>query len=103
MNWAMWLRDELKKKKIKDIFISGDFFHYRAEIAVNTIHLATDILTLWKSFNIVMLIGNHDSYYKDRIDVNSLSILNGWKNITVIEKPVQVNSFDKDILFWTKS
>jgi DNA repair exonuclease SbcCD nuclease subunit len=99
MNWATWLRDELKKKKVKDIFISGDFFHYRSEIAVNTIHLATDILTIWKSFNIVILIGNHDSYYKDRIDVNSLSILNGWKNITVIEKPEQINSFDRDILF----
>lgn len=99
INWATWLRDELKKNKIKDIFISGDFFHYRAEIAVNTIQLATDILTIWKSFNIVMIIGNHDSYYKDRIDVNSLSILKGWSNITVIETPTMSNCFGRDILF----
>jgi DNA repair exonuclease SbcCD nuclease subunit len=99
INWATWLRDALKKQKITDIFISGDFFHYRAEIAVNTIQLATDILTIWKDFNIVMIIGNHDSYYKDRIDVNSLSILKGWKNITIIETPTSTNLFGRDILF----
>ena len=99
INWATWLRDELKKHKIRDIFVSGDFFHYRAEIAVNTIQLATDILTIWKDFNIVMIIGNHDSYYKDRIDVNSLSILKGWKNITIIEKPTHVEVFGKTIQF----
>ena len=91
MEWAIWLEKNLKKKKVKDIFISGDFFHYRNEIAVNTIQFATDVLRIWKDFNIVILIGNHDSYYKDRVDVNSLSILNGWNNITVIDNHIHNN------------
>ena len=37
LNWAQWLRAELQQKGIHDIIISGDFFHYRDEIAVNTI------------------------------------------------------------------
>ena len=99
MEWAIWLEKNLKKKKVKDIFISGDFFHYRNEIAVNTIQFATDVLRIWKDFNIVILIGNHDSYYKDRVDVNSLSILNGWNNITVIDTQTKDTCFDKELLF----
>ena len=75
IEWARWLADDLRKKGITDIIISGDVFHYRHEIAVNTIHIVTQILNIWKDFNIVLLVGNHDAYYKDRSDVNSLSIL----------------------------
>ena len=99
VSWAKWLRAELRKKRITDIMISGDLFHYRDEISVNTIQVVTEILTLWKEFNIVMLVGNHDSYYKDRIDVNSLSILAGWDNITVYSKPEQIEHGSKKIMF----
>lgn len=97
IDWAKWLSKELKSKNIKDIMICGDLFHYRDEIAVNTIQVATEILKLWKDFNICILIGNHDSYYKDKVDVNSLSILSGWNNITVFDNLTTVTSFDKEI------
>ena len=74
VNWAIWLKTELQAKKVTDIIFPGDLFHYRDEIAVNTIHIVTQILNIWKDFNIVLLVGNHDAYYKDRSDVNSLSI-----------------------------
>jgi len=99
LEWARWLASELKKKNVTDIIISGDFFHYRDEIAVNTIHLATTILDTWKDFNIIMLVGNHDAYYKDRSDINSLSILSGWDNIVVIASPTLVTLFGKKIMF----
>ena len=87
INWARWLRDELLEKGIQDIIIPGDLFHYRDEIAVNTIHVVTDILRIWEKFNIVLLVGNHDAFYKDKSEINSLSILSGWSNITVVERP----------------
>ncbi len=99
IEWSRWLRDELINKDIKDIIICGDLFHYRDEIAVNTIQVVTDILEGWKEFNILVLVGNHDSYYKDRVDVNSLSILKGWSNITVVDKLTQITAFDRDLLF----
>ena len=97
--WAQWLTRELKDKDIRDIIISGDFFHYRDEIAVNTIHFVTEILDLWRDFNIIMVVGNHDAYYKDRSDVNSLSVLNGWDNITVISDPTHIKLLGKDVMF----
>lgn len=99
IQWASWLKKELIEKNIKDIIISGDLFHYRDEIAVNTIQIVTKILKMWNNFNIVLLVGNHDSYYKDRVDVNSLSILSGWNNITVFDKAEVVHAFDKKLMF----
>ena len=99
LNWARWLKEELSSKDITDIIISGDFFHYRDEIAVNTIHFVTDVLKIWKDFNIIMLVGNHDAYYKDKSDVNSLSILDGWSNITIISTPTNVKLFNKSVTF----
>ena len=28
LTWAKWLKEELEKAKIKDIFILGDLYHY---------------------------------------------------------------------------
>ena len=99
LQWGAWLRDELRVHGIKDILVCGDLFHYRDEIAVNTIHIVNELLKLWKDFNIVILAGNHDSFYKDRVDVNSLSILNGWNNITVVDTPTSVRCFNRDLMF----
>ena len=99
LEWSKWLAGELQKKEIKDIIISGDFFHYRDEIAVNTIHFVTSILNQWRDFNIIILVGNHDAWYKDRSDINSLSILSGWENIKVISDLTNVTLFGKDVAF----
>lgn len=99
LEWAEWLVVELKSNDIEDIIISGDFFHYRDEIAVNTMHFVTRVLDLWKDFNIIMLVGNHDAYYKDRSDVNSLSILHGWDNISVISELTSTTFFGKEASF----
>lgn len=98
LNWARWLRDELTDKGITDIVIPGDLFHYRDEIAVNTIHVVTEMLTIWKKFNIILLVGNHDAFYKDRAEINSLSILKGWHNITVFEQPTLCEYKDRKIM-----
>jgi DNA repair exonuclease SbcCD nuclease subunit len=99
LKWAKWLKEELNEKGIKDIFILGDLYHYRDEIAVNTIHVVNQILRMWSDFNIVILVGNHDAFYKDRSDVNSLSILDGWKNILVISEPTTYIILGKAVTF----
>ena len=98
LKWASWLKKELSAKGITDIIIPGDLFHYRDEIAVNTIHVVTEVLNIWKSFNILILVGNHDAYYKDKSDVNSLSIISGWENITVVSEPTQIECFNRKFM-----
>lgn len=99
LEWARWLKKELKGHDIQDILIMGDLFHYRDEIAVNTIHVVADVLDMWKDFNIILIVGNHDAFYKDKSDINSLSILRGWNNITVISEPTKIKAFSTEMLF----
>lgn len=98
INWARWLAGELRSKDIKDIIICGDLFHYRDEIAVTTIQVTREVLDIFSDFNIVMLPGNHDAYYKDNSNITSLSILKGWPNINVIDKQQLVRYNNRDLL-----
>jgi DNA repair exonuclease SbcCD nuclease subunit len=105
LKWAKWLSEELLSKKIKDIFILGDIFHYRDEIAVNTLHTVNEIFKIWNKFNIILLVGNHDAYYKDRSDVNSISIFDGRKNIKVVVQTTETTLLGKKCAFipWGES
>jgi len=85
LDWADWFIAELKSKKIKNIIFTGDFFHSRSEISVNTIHAAAEFLDKFKDFEVLMIPGNHDCYYKDKANVHSLSILKGYSNITIFD------------------
>lgn len=95
--WARWLKRELNSKGVSDIMICGDLFHYRDEISVNTLHVTSQLLELWEDFNVVMLVGNHDAYYKERSDVNSLTIFKNRKNVTIIDKTVTVKQNGKTL------
>ncbi len=97
--WAKWIAKELKKKKIKDIFFLGDFFHNRSEISVQTIHVAAEVLDQFRDFNIIMIVGNHDAYYKNRSDVHSLAFLKGFSNITIVDEPLKISEYGKSIEF----
>ena len=85
--WAQWYTRELKSKNIKKIIFGGDLFHYRDEINVKTLFHANTLLDLFNDFEILMIPGNHDAYYKDNVAVHSLSILSNRHNITVFDKP----------------
>ena len=99
LDWCDWFVSEITKQDIKDVLFLGDFFHHRSDISVATLHVASLILDKLNDFNIVMIVGNHDAYYKDRADVNSLSILNGRKNITVISETVTTTLFGRSFSF----
>lgn len=99
LKWSTWIAKELSDKKIKDVFFLGDFFHNRSEISVQTIHVASQILDNLSDFNIIMIVGNHDAYYKNRSDIHSLALLNGHKNLTIVDKTLTISEFDKELLF----
>jgi len=85
LDHAKWAAEQFKKNGIQDIIIPGDIFHDRNDIAVNTLHVVTDIFDVLRDFNIIITVGNHDAYYRDNSSVNSVSILRGWSNITVVD------------------
>lgn len=98
IDFAKWLDQVLVQKGIKDIVIAGDIFHNRHEIGVNTIHTAYKFFDILKNYNIVAITGNHDCYYKDKSDINSVAILNK-QNIRVIEEITTFTEQNKKITF----
>jgi DNA repair exonuclease SbcCD nuclease subunit len=99
LQWAKWLVNELQEKDINKIIFCGDFFHNRSEITVNTLHAAGELLEHFHNFELIMIAGNHDSFYKNDSRVNSISILNGRKNITVLDKPTTMQMYGKELFF----
>jgi len=99
LDWADWIVADLSSKNIRDIFFLGDFFDNRSEISVQTLHVASEILDKFKDFNMIMIVGNHDAFYKNRSDVHSLGLMNGHKNITIVHKNLTIDEFGKKMLF----
>jgi len=96
IKFGLWLRDTLKKQKVKDIVIAGDVFHNRHEIGVNTLHIASRFFDILEDFNIIALVGNHDARQKHSSDVNSISILKN-SNIHVVENMEYFNTGAKTL------
>ena len=86
LNFAEWASKKYLDAGINDIIILGDVFHNRTEISVSTLDVAKKFFDYFKDFNVYILAGNHDSFYKDNSKVNSISIFDGWNNIKIVDK-----------------
>jgi DNA repair exonuclease SbcCD nuclease subunit len=98
-DWSDWFISDLKSKKIDKILFLGDYFHSRSDISVNTLHIASDITHKFKDFQLIMLVGNHCSFLKDKADIHSLSIFKGYSNIEIVDKPKMFKFGDKNVFF----
>jgi DNA repair exonuclease SbcCD nuclease subunit len=97
LTWARWQCEEFKKHKIKDIIFCGDWHHNRSEISVNTLQVSADILDIFCDFNLILIVGNHDAYYKHRVDINSISIFKGRSNVTIVDDLTTLEAFNRKL------
>lgn len=103
LNYGNWLKQELEKQNITDLLVLGDIFNNREEIGVKTLHVTEQFFKIFSSsvspFNIILLNGNHDSYFRDNSSINSISIFKGWSNITVVDKSESIIIHNKKLTF----
>lgn len=99
LKWAEWFISDISSKGISDIVFCGDYFHARDELAVDTLSFGTKLLKLFKDFNVHLLVGNHDAYFKDSSEVNSISQYNEWENVSVYSEPFHFQHNGKNINF----
>lgn len=94
------LVEELKQRDIKDIFVLGDIFDTRQSVNVQTNNIVLKLFkdTL-KDFNVKIIVGNHDLYYTDTTEVNSLKQLNLLSNVIVYEKPETFDMYGHSMTF----
>ena len=77
MKCIHWIIEKFKSEGVDYIIFLGDLFNSRYSVNVNTLNVGISIVELLsENFEFVFLIaGNHDVYYKNTNEVNSVSFL----------------------------
>jgi DNA repair exonuclease SbcCD nuclease subunit len=103
IDYGTWLKQQLDAQGIRDLLVLGDIFNDREEIGVKTLFITEQFFKLFSDpndiYNIVLLTGNHDSYFRDNSDINSISIFKGWNNVQVVDKLETLKHHNKTMAF----
>ena len=94
---------ELEKRNITKVLHLGDTFDRRKYVNFNSLHTCRKYFfdnLQEKNMSVNMLIGNHDTFYKNTNKTNSPELLlNEYTCITPISEPSEINLEGKKILF----
>lgn len=101
LNYINWLSDKCTENKVDTIIFCGDWFDNRSEISVETLNAAYNVVTsLSQKFDIVFIIGNHDTALKNTNHINSIKYYEQIKNVWVYDKEyTQSVGYNKMLLF----
>lgn len=89
----------LEKNKIDTIVHLGDIFENRNNVNINVLNAVDKLIeNQFSKYNTYFLVGNHDSYFKTSIDVNSVKTFRKFKNITVVDDITRTKFGDKSAL-----
>ena len=91
--------DAVKKHDIKNIFFGGDLLHQRVSINVNTMNVVLKCVeAMAKHCKVWLIVGNHDTHYKNSVDVSSLNMFKHTNNVEVVNKVKAVTLNGQEVL-----
>lgn len=85
-----WIFKTALDQKIKNIVFLGDLFHDRQKIDVLTYQKTFEIFEKYLCNNdlkLVLLLGNHDLWHYQKLDVSSVNPLRNLPGIKIVNKP----------------
>lgn len=84
--------DCVKKNGIGTVIFLGDWNHTRVSTENNALNVSYKLMqALSKEAKVYAILGNHDIYMKNSLDINSLVIFNDLPNVEVVEKVTEVS------------
>ena len=94
-----------KDNNITTIVQTGDFFDTRRAIThLLLMRFRTEIMPLFDELNLIVLVGNHDIFYRESILPNApQEMFHSYKNVQVINDPTTIKINDQinfDIIPW---
>lgn len=84
----------LKENNVTDFIHLGDVYDIRKAINYKTLKKTHKFFTeiLQESgFNIHLIVGNHDSYYKSSLEINAVRELLGWTGFNIYDAPEEIS------------
>lgn len=82
---------EMRSRGVDTLIHAGDMFDNRSSIDIKVLN---EVFRLFRDdledFQIYCIVGNHDTVYKNSIEVNSVETLRGFLNVHVVSSPVMV-------------
>lgn len=85
----------LDEKGIRHVLHMGDVVDRRKFINYNTLNTMKQVFfdpLLERNAKVDILVGNHDSYFRNTIKVNSMNeLIRGYENVTVYDEPVETS------------
>jgi DNA repair exonuclease SbcCD nuclease subunit len=85
-----WVFKVARQRRISNVVFLGDLFHDRQKIDVLTYQRTFEILNRHLSggeFNLTLLLGNHDLWHNERLDVSSVNPLRTLPGVKVVDSP----------------
>lgn len=86
--YVEWFITEAKARGAETCIFMGDWSHHRASVNVASMNVSIRLLKrLNESFDQVYFItGNHDLYYRDKRDLNSVEYVRDLSNFTLVDE-----------------
>jgi len=86
--FVIWFIERAKERNIKTCVFLGDFHHVRSAINISTLNYSVSLLRkLSNAFdNIYFIIGNHDLYFRDKLEIHSFPYISEFPNIHLIDE-----------------
>ena len=95
--------DDLNERGIENLIIAGDYFDNRQQINVKTLHYgikaASDLKERYKG-RVWLLVGNHDIYHRDRLDIASTEALEPYMSVVDEEQTVLMHDHMVQMVPW---
>lgn len=89
LSFVWWMIQLAKEKGCETCLFLGDWHHQRSSLNLNTLHYTSQILKMLDDHfkQTIMLVGNHDLYYRESREVHGLRFTELYPNITLIDEP----------------
>jgi len=99
-DFVTWFCEEAKKEGCETAIFLGDWHHNRSATDVSTMnYTVSNLEKLSANFETVyFILGNHDLFYKDKREINSIEFMRLFPNVVPIKDPF--TSGDVTILPW---
>ncbi len=87
LDFIDWFVEEAKKKGCETCIFGGDWHHNRASLNISTMKYSLQGLRkLSNAFEkVYFILGNHDLYYRETREVNSIEFIKEFPNITLVD------------------